>query len=86
MKNTLDQPYPLPPEAVDFFQKNRYIKLKNVFDAETLAYYGELISQKVAELNTNDKPLDLRQGFFADFQPVARRRTHPRFCIQQTPG
>jgi len=70
MKNTLDQPYQLPPEAVDFFQKNRYIKLKNVFDAETLAYYGELISQKVAELNTNDKPLDARDTYGKAFLQI----------------
>ena len=70
MKNALDQPYPLPPEAVDFFQKNRYIKLKNVFDADTLAYYGELISQKVAELNTNDKPLDARDTYGKAFLQI----------------
>ena len=70
MKNALDQPYPLPPEAVDFFQKNRYIKLKNVFDADTLAYYGELISQKVAELNTNDKPLDVRDTYGKAFLQI----------------
>ncbi|MCC6282429.1 MAG: phytanoyl-CoA dioxygenase family protein [Saprospiraceae bacterium] len=70
MKNALDQPYPLSPEAVDFFQKNRYIKLKNVFDADTLAYYGELISQKVAELNTNDKPLDARDTYGKAFLQI----------------
>ncbi len=70
MKKTLDQPYQLPPEAVDFFQKNRYIKLKNVFDADTLAYYGELISQKVAELNTNDKPLEARDTYGKAFLQI----------------
>lgn len=70
MKNALDQPYLLPPEAVDFFQKNRYIKLKNVFDADTLAYYGELISQKVAELNTNNKPLDARDTYGKAFLQI----------------
>jgi ectoine hydroxylase-related dioxygenase (phytanoyl-CoA dioxygenase family) len=70
MKNILDQPYQLPQEAIDFFQKNRFIKLKNVFDAETLAYYGDKISEKVAELNKNDKPLDQRDTYGKAFLQI----------------
>ncbi len=49
MIHLLNQPYTLSQEAIDFYQKNRFIKLKNVFDAETLAYYGEKITEKVAD-------------------------------------
>lgn len=70
MSKLLDQPYPLPAEAIDFYQKNRFIKLKNVLDAETLAYYGERISQKVAELNTNDRPLDQRDTYGKAFLQI----------------
>ena len=70
MKNRLDQPYQLSQESIDFYQKNRYIKLKNVFDAETLAYYGDKISQKVAELNKNDKPLDQRDTYGKAFLQI----------------
>ncbi len=70
MESKLDQPYVLPPEAIDFFQKNRYIKLKNVFDADTLAYYGHLISQKVAALNTNDQPLEARDTYGKAFLQI----------------
>ena len=70
MKNRLEQPYELPQHAVDFFQKNRYIKLKNVFDADTLAFYGEKISQKVAELNKNDKPLNQRDTYGKAFLQI----------------
>lgn len=70
MNHLLDQPYPLSPEAIAFFQKNRFIKLKNVLDAETLAYYGDRISQKVAELNTNDKPLDQRDTYGKAFLQI----------------
>ena len=70
MKNRLDQPYPLSQEAIAFFEKNRYIKLKNVFDAETLAYYGAKISEKVAELNKNDKPLDQRDTYGKAFLQI----------------
>ncbi len=70
MKNKLDQPYELSPEAIDFFQKNRYIKLKNVFDAETLAYYSTFISGKVAELNKNGQPLDARDTYGKAFLQI----------------
>jgi ectoine hydroxylase-related dioxygenase (phytanoyl-CoA dioxygenase family) len=66
----LNEPYPLSPEAIHFYQKNRYIKLKNVFDAETLAHYGALISQKVAELNTNAQPLDARDTYGKAFLQI----------------
>jgi len=45
-KSLIDQPFQVSQEAVAFYQKNRLIKLKNVLDAETLAYYGEAISKK----------------------------------------
>ena len=70
MKNLLDQPYELLQEAIDFYQKNRYIKLKNVFDADTLAFYGDKISQKVVELNKNDKPLDVRDTYGKAFLQI----------------
>ena len=70
MKNRLDQPYELAQEAIDFFQKNRYIKLKNVFDAEILAYYSTFISEKVAELNKNGQPLDARDTYGKAFLQI----------------
>lgn len=70
MAHLLDQPYELQQSAIDFFQKNRYIKLKNVFDADTLAFYGEFISKKVAELNNNDKPLDARDTYGKAFLQI----------------
>ena len=56
-KTIIDQPFQVSEKAIAFFQKNRFIKLKNVLDAESLAYYGEAISRKVAEINTQDKPM-----------------------------
>jgi ectoine hydroxylase-related dioxygenase (phytanoyl-CoA dioxygenase family) len=66
----LNEPYELSQASIDFFQKNRYIKLKNVFDAATLAHYSKLISQKVAELNTNDKPIDARDTYGKAFLQI----------------
>jgi ectoine hydroxylase-related dioxygenase (phytanoyl-CoA dioxygenase family) len=66
----INQPYELSQEQIDFYQKNRYIKLKNVFDAETLAYYGEKITQKVNELNNQNKPLDARDTYGKAFLQI----------------
>ncbi|MCU0324768.1 MAG: phytanoyl-CoA dioxygenase family protein [Spirosomaceae bacterium] len=66
----LDTPYQLPAEAIEFYQKNRYIKLKNVLDAETLTYYGEAITRKVNEINKQDKPLDQRDTYGKAFLQI----------------
>lgn len=70
MNNLIDQPYELSQESVDFFQKNRYIKLKNVFDADTLAYYGDAISKKVTELNNQHQSLDTRDTYGKAFLQI----------------
>lgn len=59
----LNIPYSLSAEQIDFFQKNRFIKLKNVFDAETLAYYGDAIAQQVAKMNTVTTKVDERDTY-----------------------
>jgi ectoine hydroxylase-related dioxygenase (phytanoyl-CoA dioxygenase family) len=59
----LRQPYPLTAEQIDFFQKNRYIKLKDVLDAETLACFNQSISAQVAKMNTHEVPLDKRDTY-----------------------
>jgi ectoine hydroxylase-related dioxygenase (phytanoyl-CoA dioxygenase family) len=66
----LEKSYELSPEAIAFYQANKFIKLKNVFDAETLAYYGEKINQKVLELNTNKDPLDQRDTYGKAFLQI----------------
>lgn len=60
---TLDTPYELSQEQIDFYQKNRFIKLKNVFDAETLAYYNEVISEQVKKMNTVKTKVDERDTY-----------------------
>jgi ectoine hydroxylase-related dioxygenase (phytanoyl-CoA dioxygenase family) len=66
----INQYYEVSNEAIEFFQKNRYIKLKNVFDEETLSFYSEKISQKVAELNTNTAPIDARDTYGKAFLQI----------------
>jgi len=61
--NALDIPYTLSAEQIDFYQKNRFIKLKNVFDAETLAHYNEVISKQVEKMNTTTTQLEERDTY-----------------------
>ncbi|MBC7407516.1 MAG: phytanoyl-CoA dioxygenase family protein [Arcicella sp.] len=60
---SLSTPYPLSQNQVDYFQTNRFIKLKDVFDADTLAYYNEVISKQVEKMNTTITKLDERDTY-----------------------
>lgn len=70
MNAILNEPYQLSQEAIDFYQKNRFIKLKNVFDAESLAHYGEKITQLVAAASADNRPLDQRDTYGKAFLQV----------------
>lgn len=70
MHSLLDQPYELPANAIAFYQKNRFVKLKNVLDADTLAYYNEAISRKVEFLTNQNQPLDQRDTYGKAFLQV----------------
>ncbi|SKB73189.1 phytanoyl-CoA dioxygenase family protein [Maribacter arcticus] len=65
MKNhgLIDKPYTLTKDQIDFYSTYRYIKLKNVFDEETLSYFNGIVSKKVTELNAEPKPLDKRDTY-----------------------
>lgn len=55
--------YKLSQDQIDFYQKYRYIKLKNVLTSEELSYYNEIISKKVDEMNTEKTPLEERTTY-----------------------
>lgn len=60
----LDRPYPLTPAQVTRFREEGFVKLKGVFDAETLAHYGDEITRLVLALNPNkDQPLEERDTY-----------------------
>lgn len=66
----LSTPYPLTPEQINRFRADGFIKLKKVFSAEELAYYGEELTRIVMELNP-------RKGI-----PMAERTTYAKAFIQ----
>ncbi len=63
IKAHLAQPYDLTSEQIAFYQENRYIKLKQVLNAETLAFYNDAITRVVNKMNTNDTPLAERSTY-----------------------
>ncbi|MBD3582492.1 phytanoyl-CoA dioxygenase family protein [Flavobacterium selenitireducens] len=62
-RDILDKPYELTKEQIDFYQKNRYIKLKDVLDEPTLAHFNHVISEQVARMNTQEVPLENRDTY-----------------------
>lgn len=59
----LAEPYRLTTEQIVFFQKNRYIKLKQVLDAETVAFFNSAIGAKVAEINKVTSKVEERDTY-----------------------
>jgi len=60
---SLAKPYELSLEQIEFFQKNRFIKLKQVFDQETITYFNEVIGKRVALMNKELTPLEQRSTY-----------------------
>ena len=63
IKEGLVKPFQLTDEQIRFFQKNRFIKLKNVFDEETISYFNHVITNRVALMNTESTPMDQRSTY-----------------------
>lgn len=60
----LEEPYPLTKENIDFYQKNGFIKLKQVLDEETLDYFNAEVTKVVHEKNPLlKKPMEERNTF-----------------------
>lgn len=55
--------YPLTQEHIDFYQKNRYIKLKSVLSEDEVSFFNKVITKKVDELNTEERPIEERTTY-----------------------
>lgn len=85
---TLDAPYALTDTHIKQFREDGFIKLKDVFDAETLAHYGQEITRLTLELNPNkDIPLEQRSTYDQAFIQVGNLWTQSdivkRFSFSQ---
>jgi ectoine hydroxylase-related dioxygenase (phytanoyl-CoA dioxygenase family) len=59
----LNTPYSLTREQIDFYQENRFIKLKQVFDQPTISYFNEVITRRVEQMNKQNTPLESRSTY-----------------------
>lgn len=81
----LDAPYPLTAAQVDQYQRDGYIKLRDVFDAETLAYYGAVFMELVEQYNQQHTPLAQRDTYGMAFLQISNLWPHDEraraFCF-----
>ena len=73
---TLDAPYALNDAQIARYRRDGYIKLKDVLDATTLAHYGRLIADFVADKARNLPPLEARNTYGKAFQQIGNLWTH----------
>jgi ectoine hydroxylase-related dioxygenase (phytanoyl-CoA dioxygenase family) len=66
----IDAPYSLTADQIRCYRENGYLKLKQVFSAETLAQVGPEITRKVHELNTLHLPMEQRTTYQKAFLQV----------------
>jgi ectoine hydroxylase-related dioxygenase (phytanoyl-CoA dioxygenase family) len=63
----LHEPYDLTGDQIQFYQKNRFIKLKNVLNEETLAFFNPAISEQVDKMNQESRPIEERNTYSKAF-------------------
>lgn len=59
----LNTSFSLTREQIDFYQDNRFIKLKQVFDQPTISYFNEVITRRVEQMNKQNTPLESRSTY-----------------------
>ena len=67
----LDSEYAISPQQIARFQKDGYIKLKEVLSAEVLEHYGKEITRMVLLLNKEEKPIEQRTTYGKAFLQVS---------------
>jgi ectoine hydroxylase-related dioxygenase (phytanoyl-CoA dioxygenase family) len=63
ISSSLEKPYLLTQENIYFYQKNRYIKLKEVLNQETIEFFNDIITKQVNEMNQEQTALDDRTTY-----------------------
>ena len=63
IREKLEAPYALTLDQLAFYQKNQFIKLKEVFDTETIDFFNEVISAQVNQMNHEQTALEERSTY-----------------------
>ena len=66
----IDTPYPLDAAHVERFRRDGYLRLKDVFDAQTLHHYGQEITWLTLARSTQTTPLEERSTYDRAFLQV----------------
>lgn len=66
----IDSPYPVDDTALARFRRDGFVRLKDVFDADTLRHYGREITRLTIALNTQTTPLEERSTYDRAFLQV----------------
>jgi ectoine hydroxylase-related dioxygenase (phytanoyl-CoA dioxygenase family) len=66
----IDSEYKVSPEQVARFQKEGYIKLKDVLSADVLEHYGKEITRVVLEQSKDQQPLENRSTYGKAFLQI----------------
>jgi ectoine hydroxylase-related dioxygenase (phytanoyl-CoA dioxygenase family) len=66
----IDSLYPISDAQIESFRRDGFIRLKDVFDAETLRAYGQELTWLTIALNTQTKPLEERSTYDRAFLQV----------------
>ena len=63
IRHFLETPYPLTQAQIAFYEQQRFIKLKQVLNAETIAFFNEVISEQVGVMNQEQTALEERSTY-----------------------
>ena len=66
----LQEPYTVTDEQIHFYQTNKFIKLKQVLNPETVQYFSEIISAQVEKMNMVDTRLEERDTYGKAFLQI----------------
>lgn len=72
----IDQPYALSPRQIAAFERDGFIKLKQVLSPSTLAHFGAEITRLTIKLNNQRKPLHERSTYDRAFLQVMNLWQH----------
>ena len=82
----IDHPYAVSGYQIACFQRDGFVRLKNVFDAETLAHYGREITKLTIDLNTQALLLEDRTTYEKAFLQVPNLWEHSEIAREFTMG
>lgn len=66
----LDEHYALTDDQIAQYQRDGYIKLKEVLDADTIAQFGDVFMELVEERSKNYAPLEERSTYGMAFLQI----------------